>query len=66
VLLGRGFGLGFDGFRFMHRLLEALDGLPESFSQLRQLACAENDQNDEKDQDQLCKSHTPKHGVFLR
>ena len=66
LLLLRGLGLGFDGLRLMHGLLETLDGLTETFSQLRQFACAENDQHDEENQNQLCKTHTPKHGVFLR
>jgi hypothetical protein len=38
-----------DGIRFMHRLLESLDGFSESFSQLRQFAGAKNNQHDEED-----------------
>ncbi len=50
----------------MHGFLKPLDRLADSLSQLRQLAGAEDDQHDEKDEDQLCKTKTPKHGVLLR
>ena len=66
LLLSGGFSLGFDGIGLVHRLLEALDGFSKSLAELRQLAGAENDEHDEQDQNQLCKSHTSKHGVFLQ
>jgi hypothetical protein len=32
----------------MHGLFEAFDGLPNTLAQLREFACAENDQHDEQ------------------
>jgi hypothetical protein len=66
-LLGRlRLGFGFNCIGLVYGLLEALDGLADPFTQLRQLACSEDDQHYDKDQDQFCETKTPKHGVFLR
>jgi fructose-bisphosphate aldolase class 1 len=62
----RGLGLGFNRFRLMHGLLESLDGFADSLSELRKLARAEDDQHDEEDEYQFCKTKAPKHGVVLR
>ena len=57
---------GFDRIPLMHGLLEAPDRLTDPFSQLRQFARSEDDQHNEEDQDQLCKTKTSKRGVSLR
>src|SRR6476660_8377176 len=64
LLLSR-LGVSFDRVPLMHGLLEAPDRLADPFSQLRQFARSEDDQHNEEDQDQFCKTKTSKHGVSL-
>src|SRR5439155_2366094 len=54
-------GLRFNGVRFMHRLLKALDGFAQAFTKLRELSGPEDDQHDEENQDQLGDAHASKH-----
>src|SRR5947209_2960651 len=57
-------GFRFDGVRFMHRLLEALDGFAQLFAKLRELAGPEDDQHDEENQDQFGDAHASKHSAL--
>src|SRR5213594_233008 len=58
-------GGGIEAVRFVHRLLESLDGLSETLTKLGKFSRPENDQDDEQNQNQLGKPNTPKHGRLL-
>src|SRR5690606_25484433 len=55
-LLSLSLSLGFDRVCLMYGFLETFNRLADSFTKLRQLPCPENDQHDEQDQNQLCKT----------
>jgi hypothetical protein len=44
-------------------LLESLQGFADTFSDLRQAAGSENDQDDHQDDDQFGYAHRPEHGI---
>jgi hypothetical protein len=46
-------GRDIDGISLMNRLLKPFDGFPETFTQLGEFTCAENDQDNDQDQHQF-------------